>query len=404
VASPASLGERVRVLRLARGLSQTDLARALTSGASDANGLVSKVENGRQPVDEPLVAAMAAALGCTQEFLLRGAPDALITRPWLRAYADAPAKTVESTSCDNLLVAEAIRLLQLKVVPDCIPLFDGDAQDDDEIERFTQHVRAAAGIADGAVVGNAMRAADRLGCVVLPLQSELGRHLGMSQRIDGVPFARVARPGGGESGVPGDRQRFTVAHEIGHLALHTGLPAPETAEQTRLLERQAHRFASAFLAPADALMDDWESRGGRVTLSTLAELKATWGIAIKALVVRFQQLGVISADQATSLYKQISKRGWNKAEPVHTTNEQPVWLARALERRVGAAGTEVSLRAAGLLGLHGDQVAGWLDWSPVRPGAVLSFPTARGGSRTPDGGTCAGSVVDLRRPTSRKLR
>jgi Zn-dependent peptidase ImmA (M78 family)/transcriptional regulator with XRE-family HTH domain len=403
VASPASVGERVRVLRLARGLSQTDLARALTSGASDANGLVSKVENGRQPVDEPLVATMAAALGCTQEFLLRGAPDALVTRPWLRAYADAPAKTVESTSCDNMLVAEAVRLLQLKVVPDGIPLFDGDAHDDDEIERFAQHVRAAAGIADGAVVGNAMRAADRLGCVVLPLKSELGRHLGMSQRIDGVPFVRVARPGGGETGVPGDRQRFTVAHEIGHLGLHTGLPAPETAEQTRLLERQAHRFASAFLAPGDALMDDWESRGGRVTLSTLAELKATWGVAIRALVVRFQQLGVISGDQATSLYKQISKRGWNKAEPVHTTNEQPVWLTRALERRVGAAGPDAGPRAAGLLGLHRDQVVGWLDWSPVRSGEVLSFPTTRG-SRMSAGGTGVGSVVDLRRPASRKLR
>jgi Zn-dependent peptidase ImmA (M78 family) len=365
--------------------------------------LVSKVENGRQPVDEALVAAMAAALGCTPEFLLRGAPDALVTRPWLRAYADAPAKSVESASCDNMLVAEAVRLLQLKVVPDGIPLFDGDAHDDDEIERFAQHVRTAAGIANGAVVGNVMRAADRLGCVVLPLKSELGRHLGMSQRIDGVPFVRVARPGGDETGVPGDRQRFTVAHEIGHLALHTGLPAPETSEQARLLERQAHRFASAFLAPADALMDDWQSRGGRVTLSTLAELKATWGVAIKALVVRFQQLGVISGDQATSLYKQISKRGWNRAEPVHTTNEQPVWLTRALERRVGATGTDVGPRAAKLLGLHADQVVGWIDWSPVQSGEVLRFAAARG-RRTSTGGTGAGSVVDLRRPASRKLR
>lgn len=116
-----------------------------------------------------------------------------------------------------------------------------------------------------------------------------------------------------------------------------------------------------------------------------------------ALVVRFQQPGMISPDQATSLYKQMSKRGWNKAEPVHTTNEQPVGLTRALERRVGAAGTDVGLRAAGLLGLQEDQVAGWLDWSPVRPGEVLSFPSACG-KRTPAGGTGAGSIVDFRRP------
>jgi Zn-dependent peptidase ImmA (M78 family) len=223
----------------------------------------------------------------------------------------------------------------------------------------------------------------------------------MSQRVDGVPFVRVARPGGGESGVPGDRQRFTVAHEIGHLSLHTGLPAPETAEDTRLLERQAHRFASAFLAPADALMDDWEGLGGRVTLSTLAELKATWGIAIKALVVRFQQLGVISADQATSLYKQISKRGWNRAEPVHTTNEEPVWLARSLEHGVRAAGDALAPTVAELVGLPAGQVHGWLDWSPVRSADLVSLSTTRRSGEGTNGAADA-AVIEFRRYSPRR--
>jgi hypothetical protein len=207
------------------------------------------------------------------------------------------------------------------------------------------------------------------------MRSELGRHLGMSQRIDGVPFLRVSRPGTGDAGVPGDRQRFTVAHELGHLSLHAGCPPPETADETRRLERQAHRFASAFLAPAEPLIDDWQALGGRVTLSTLADLKATWGIAIKALVVRFQQLGIISADQATSLYKQISKRGWNKAEPVPTTNEEPIWLGRAVEQRLGSHQKPTLHVAAERLGLSRAHVQGWVDWSPVTHAAdVVDFP------------------------------
>lgn len=378
--TPASLGDRVRTLRLANGISQADLARSLTNGASEANGLVSKIENGRHSPDPGTLRALAAALGCEPEYLTAPPADLVHTRPWLRAYADAPARVVECVTSGNLLVAEAIARLQLKRMPDLIPTFDGDLNDDHAIERFADEVRAAAGLAEGGVVGNAMRAADLLGCVVLPMSSELGRHLGLSQRIDGFPFIRVSRPGERDNPVPGDRQRFTVLHEVGHLGLHSALPPPETADEARRIERQAHRFASAFLAPADPLLDDWASKGGRVTLSVLADLKATWGISIKALVVRFQQLGIISADQATGLYKQISKRGWNRGEPVATTNEKPAWLALAIKKRAGSgAGLSAVDVAARLAMLAERHVSSWVDWTPVRPDAdVLNLPDRSG--------------------------
>ncbi len=378
MSSPTSVGDRVRTLRLAQDLSQSELAHRMSGGSTDANGLVSKVETGRQPIDEQALSAFAAALGCSPAFLLRGRLDAVGTRPWLRAYADAPARVVESMTADNILVAEATQLWALKAIPDSIPSFDGDPNDDDEIEGFAQHVRTCAGVVEHGVVGNVMRAADRLGCVVLPMPGELGRHLGMSQRIDGVPYMRISRPGEGSAGVPGDRQRFTVAHELGHLSLHAGCPPPESSEDARRFERQAHRFASAFLAPAEPLIHDWQELGSRVTLSTLADLKATWGIAIKALVVRFQQLDLINADQATSLYKQISKRGWNKAEPVRTTHEEPIWLTKALERRMGADVRMAHTLAADKIGLSAEHVRRWVDWSPVSGGAqVVGLPTGR---------------------------
>lgn len=377
MATPAVIGERVRLLRLACNLSQGELAKALSGGSSEGNSLVSKIENGRQPVDRRMLESLASALNCAPEFLEAEPWEVIATRPWLRAYADAPSRVVESVAADNLIAAESIRRLQLRRIPDRIPVFDGDLNDDDAIERFSDEVRAAAEIQEGAVVGNAMRAAERLGCVVLPLAAELGRHLGMSQRIDGDSFIRVSRPGTGQSGVPGDRQRFTVLHEVGHLALHAELPPPETADEARRIERQAHRFASAFLAPAEPILEDWTRLGGRVTLSALSDLKATWGIAIKALVVRFQQLGVIDPDQATSLYKQISKRGWNKAEPVNTTNEEPIWLIRALEKRTEVEpGANMMESAAKLTQLSQTHVHRWIDWSPTRGDAdVVSLPS-----------------------------
>ena len=372
VTSPAAVGERVRTLRLAANISQSDLVHALTGRDEPSNKLVSQIENGRQPIDDFLLSALASALRCSPDFLTRPRHDAVATRPWLRAYADANARDVDSIMADDLIVHEAISTLRLKQIPDQIPLFDGDPNDDDAIEHFADEVRSAADIDPSGVVGNAMRAADRLGCVVLPLTSELGRHLGMSHRIDGTPFVRISRPNTNESGVPGDRQRFTVAHELGHLGLHSDILPPDTAADARRIERQAHRFASAFLAPAQPLIEDWERLGGRVTLSTLASLKAIWGIAIKALVVRFQQLGIVDADQATSLYKQISKRGWNKCEPVPTSHEQPIWLQRAVDHRLRTEpGTQNAVTTAALLtGLNEQMIARWLDWTPVRPQVV----------------------------------
>lgn len=359
-------------------MSQSELARILTGGTSGANALVSKIEAGRQTLDDSLLQALATALRCSLEFLTREPIEAVATRPWLRAYADASAKVVESVVADNALAHEVIASLKLKRIPDRIPIFDGDLNDPSAIERFAEEVRTAAQIPEGGVVGNVMRAADRLGCVVLPLASELGRHLGLSQRIDGAPVIRASRPGGGEGGVPGDRQRFTVAHELGHLALHAEMPPPESADEARRIERQAHLFAGAFIAPAEPLLEDWQSLGGRVTLSTLAQLKSTWGIAIKSLVIRFKDLQIISADQATSLYKQISKRGWNKAEPVPTTSEEPIWLSRAIFQRTGRDGrSDAVTAAADLAGLSRTYVQPWLDWSPVLLGAEVTDLTSR---------------------------
>src|SRR3546814_17885292 len=81
---------------------------------------------------------------------------------------------------------------------------------------------------------------------------------------------------------------FTVAHELGHLSLHAGLQAPLSPPEANRREQEAHRLASALLAPGDAVLEDLNGLGGRVTLSTLKRMKEKWGYSIKAFVVRFR--------------------------------------------------------------------------------------------------------------------
>lgn len=348
----STTGERLLRLRLGAGLGQTELAER----AGVAAGMISMVERGRAVLDPRALASVAMVLDVSPEYLGRRRAEVHATTPQLRAYADASQKVVDRYRADSATAVEVILDAGLQLVPDVLPIFDGDTNDATQIEGIASDTRTLAGLDESQPVGNAVRAAERLGCIVLPMESELGRHLGLSLRIDDVPVIRVARTSAdADAAVPGDRQRFTVAHEVGHLVLHAGLGSPLSAQDASRRENEAHRFASAFLAPGDAVLHDLHALGGRVTLTTLTRLKEKWGLSIKAFVVRFRQLGVIDDEQARSLYKQISARKWNRVEPVVVGNESAVWMSKAL----GSSSKDVA-RTIGI----GDSYFGrWLDWT-----------------------------------------
>ncbi|MHB1787075.1 MAG: ImmA/IrrE family metallo-endopeptidase [Acidimicrobiales bacterium] len=150
-------------------------------------------------------------------------------------------------------------------------------------------------------------------------------------------------------GGTGDRQRFTLAHELGHLVLHTRrrfVPDPED---------EANRFAGAFLIPRDRA-EEFVSTD--VTLRDLAQLKATWGVSIQALIMRCSQLGLIDPARKASLFKQLSARGWRKTEPVKVHLEAPALLTKLIEDRFGE-GMLGYRRAAEVLGLPAFLLGRW---------------------------------------------
>lgn len=357
---------RVQRLRLARGLTQAELAEHVDLPAS----ALSRVLSGHLPLGETDAERLAQALDCNVGFLSKSVSDSLHTRPWLRAYADAPKKTVEQYVADTLLALEIFEDMGLKRPPERLPAFSGDLNDDSEIEEFAAEVRGAANVPSAYGVPNVTRAAERLGCIVLAMENELGRHLGMSLFVDGIPVIRVGRPSG-SGGIPGDRQRFTVAHELGHVTLHASCPPPDSAEQARAIEKQAHRFAGALLLPGDSFLADLDEVGGRVTLATLSKLKRRWGVAINAMVIRLQQLHRIDGDHARSLYKQISARGWNKHEPEEVGNERAVWLEKALHRRF--SGDVTFAQAVGRSGLLEAYFDSWTSWESKPDATIIEF-------------------------------
>ena len=202
-----------------------------------------------------------------------------------------------------------------------LPFATGDLADNDIVELAAQ-TRDALQLALDKPIPHLMRAVERAGIPVAPIvlpdleDSPLSKnqHFGLSYWGGPDEHAFI----GYFPGHAGDRDRFTLAHELGHLVLHLRRRAADP-------EYEANLFAGELLMPSDRAR---ETLGMGLTLSDYARIKAVWGISMQGLIMRAKQLGVISDDRSISLWKQINARGWRRQEPVTVQPERPALLAR----------------------------------------------------------------------------
>ena len=119
--------------------------------------------------------------------------------------------------------------------------------------------------------------------------------------------------------LPVDRWRLTLAHELGHIALHHHLSIPPDAKD---MEAEAFAFAAEFLAPRREISGQLFG----VTMERLARLKKYWGVSMAATLKRAVQLGRVSERQARGLWIQL--RG--QTEPVQLHNSESALAVRAI--------------------------------------------------------------------------
>ncbi|WP_329414587.1 XRE family transcriptional regulator [Nocardia vinacea] len=114
-------------------------------------------------------------------------------------------------------------------------------------------------------------------------------------------------------GTPAERQRFTLAHELGHMVMHR-IPHPDQ-------EKQANSFAAELLMPVRDIRGDLQSR--QVTVQRLLDLKSEWKVSMWALLRRAHTLGVISDWQYRTLAVEMSSLGYRTREPSALKPETP---------------------------------------------------------------------------------
>jgi len=123
----------------------------------------------------------------------------------------------------------------------------------------------------------------------------------------------------------GDRQRFTLAHELGHIMMHLSLPPVADVD----VEKEANLFASEFLMPEREIKPHLVGR--KLSIAVLADMKRVWKTSMQAILKWAEIIGAISTNHARYLWSQISTMGIKKKEPIEIPVERPTLLKEIID-------------------------------------------------------------------------
>lgn len=140
---------------------------------------------------------------------------------------------------------------------------------------------------------------ENIGVVILTIKnyaSMFDDFDGLSEYVNDIPF--IVLLGDIKDGA---RQRFTIAHELGHLVLNVDCQDIDE-------EKLCHRFASALLMPKDAVIREFGNSRLNIGFGELEAFKQEYKVSYAAIVYRLKDLGIINDYLYKRLSIQINKR------------------------------------------------------------------------------------------------
>jgi Zn-dependent peptidase ImmA (M78 family)/DNA-binding XRE family transcriptional regulator len=317
--------EMLILARQARGFTQAKLAK--NSGVSQ--GTISKIEHGVRPLSDDDVAKFSTALEYPPEFFHRTAKQyGQGTVCHHRKRQSVPIEKLRqihaSMNIMRMATGELLNGVEINAAHSFPQLEVDDFGSPEEIARL---VRQTWQLPLGPIK-SMIDVVEAAGGIVVPCDFGTDKLDAISQRPeDQPPFFFVSVT------APGDRLRFNLAHELGHIIMHS-VPA---AGQ----EEEANAFAAEFLMPEKEIKPQLR----KLDMAKLADLKRHWKVAMQALIMRAHNLGTITDRQRRSWFMRFNKLGYRKNEPVEITREEPALVRRVIDfhrRQHGYSDAELS--------------------------------------------------------------
>lgn len=334
------IGERLKRARAAAGLSMKALAEQVGVSAN----MIKKYEHDDSMPTSPVLIRLARVLGVRSEYFFRPVRVSL-NRVEYRKRASTTKAELKRIEADVLDQAERWQELA-DLWPDFpVSGFNGveglpdTITDYGELENVANQVRRRWKLGLNPLP-ELIDVLETKGILVITTDVDVaGNFDGLQATVAGQPLIVVSNQWNG------DRQRFTLAHEFGHLLLE-GRLAPDLDE-----EKACNYFASAFLLPAESVRELIGEHRHSIEVRELYMLKHEYGLSMQACLYRLKVLQIITESSFTKLIKRFSAAGWRKREPGDQVPQEGTILFQQLVYRALAEGIVGESKAAELLKL-----------------------------------------------------
>jgi Zn-dependent peptidase ImmA (M78 family)/DNA-binding XRE family transcriptional regulator len=292
---------------------------------------VSRLENGDNEPDEETVESLARTLKYPSNFFYDDDPEELDTN----AVSFRSLTKMNARERDAAIAAGSLGLQLSDWIEAEFSLPEADLLDlsyETDPEAAARSLRQHWGLGEKPI-GNMLALIEVKGVRVFSLSENTATVDAFSFWRDDKPFVFLNNFKTAEHSV------YDTAHELGHLVLHRhGGP-----QLSKAAEREANRFASAFLMPA---ADVRASMPRFITVDVIIKAKKRWRVSAMALAYRLRALGRLTEWQYKSTCIELGRRGYRSGEPLGIEREESrvwqkilrqLWLERKTKKNIADA-------------------------------------------------------------------
>ena len=190
-------------------------------------------------------------------------------------------------------VAKYLEVLNLNSYTSSFRMKKYDCNSLEDAEVAANHFRESIKISLRQPISDLISILENLGIIIITIENTESRFDdfdGLSEVVSGVPIIVIL-----DNIQDGARQRFTIAHELGHLILNIKDPTLDK-------EKLCHRFASALLMPKGAVENEFGIKRDNVSFYELEAFKQEYRVSYAAINYRLKDLNIINE----YLYKKLS--------------------------------------------------------------------------------------------------
>lgn len=193
----------------------------------------------------------------------------------------------------------------------------------EEIESISENFRRDYDLSINQPISDLISVLENIGIVIIQIESNNDKFKdfdGLSEIVNNIPIIVILKPK-----EDGARQRFTIAHELGHLVLN--LKNKNLDE-----EKACNRFAGALLMPKNAVINEFGQSRGSISFFELKAFKKEYKVSMQAIIFRLKELNIISEYTNRRINILLNTYGFRKKEPIEIEPEESKQLIKLVHK------------------------------------------------------------------------